>query len=168
MTRRRLFRIAIALFLLINAVAFQHAYKFTHFDDAIFERQDPAQLGVVAKVGLLFTGVSIPKPRNIKLPARDYETIEIQSTKLLECWQIKTPGAKGTVIMFLGYAGEKSSLLERADLFMDLGYNVLLVDFMGSGGSEGYSTSIGYAEAEQVKDCFTHVSNTGQTNIVLF
>ena len=70
--------------------------------------------------------------------------------------------------MFHGYAGEKSSLLERAEEFIKLGYSIFLVDFMGSGGSEGSSTSIGYKEAEQVKDCYNHVLKGGERNIILF
>jgi hypothetical protein len=44
-------------------------------------------------------------------------------------------------------------LIGRAEIFQQLGFNTVLIDFMGSGGSEGMSTSIGYTEAEQVKDC---------------
>jgi uncharacterized protein len=45
---------------------------------------------------------------------------------------------------------------------------VLLVDFTGSGGSEGNSTTIGFWEAQEVKDCYDHIKNTGEKNIFLF
>jgi pimeloyl-ACP methyl ester carboxylesterase len=166
--RRRFLRVVIVLFIIGNIVAFQHAYWFTHFNKDLLERRDPSTLSFAAKVNLMFTGMDIPRPRNINLPTHPYETIKIQSTKLLECWNIKTSGAKGTIIMFHGYAGEKSSLLERAKEFIKLGYSIFLVDFMGSGGSEGSSTSIGYKEAEQVKDCYNHVLKGGERNIILF
>ncbi len=169
MNRRRFFWALFVLFILMNVVAYQHAYKFTHFTDKVSSRtKDPKDLSAFSKVKLLVTGIDNPKPKNKSFPSHDYQTIELQSTELLECWQIKTPNAKGTVLMFHGYAGEKSSLLERADEFLNLGYHVFLVDFMGSGGSEGGGTSVGFKEAEQVKDCLNYVAGKGEKNITLF
>ncbi len=159
----------VILFAGMNIVAYQHAYKFTHFtNEAAVRTKDPKDLSAFTKVKLLFTGIDNPKPLNKSIPSQDYQVVKIKSTELLECWQINVPNAKGTVIMFHGYAGEKSSLLERADEFMKLGYHVFLVDFMGSGGSEGDGTSVGFIEAEQVKDCFHYVSSVGEDNIYLF
>lgn len=59
-------------------------------------------------------------------------------------------------------------MLDKAEIFYDLGYNTLLVDFMGSGGSEGNQTTIGYFEAEQVKTAFEFLTLRGEKNIVLF
>ncbi len=155
MSRRRFFWALLVLFVCTNIVAYQHAYKFTHFTNDVSARtKDPKALDAFSKVKLLFTGIDNPKPKNKRLPSQDYQTIKIESTEVLECWQINVPNAKGTIIMFHGYAGEKSSLLERADEFLKQGYQIFLVDFMGSGGSEGDGTSVGFKEAEQVKDCF--------------
>ncbi len=169
MNRRRFFWALLVLFIFMNVVAYQHAYKFIHFTNEVSTRtKDPKDLDAFSKVKLLFTGIDNPKPKNKSLPSQAYQTIKIKSTEVLECWQIKTPNAEGTIIMFHGYAGEKLSLLERADEFLKLGYQVFLVDFMGSGGSEGDGTSVGFKEAEQVKDCFDYVSNKGEKNIILF
>ncbi len=169
MNRRRFFWALLVLFVCMNVVAYQHAYKFTHFTNEVSTRtKDPKDLDAFSKVKLLFTGIDNPKPKNKSLPSQNYQTIKIESTEVLECWQIKKPNARGTIIMFHGYAGEKSSLLERADEFLKLGYQIFLVDFMGSGGSEGDGTSVGFKEAEQVKDCFDYVSNEGEKNIILF
>jgi alpha-beta hydrolase superfamily lysophospholipase len=92
----------------------------------------------------------------------------MKSNKLLDCWLVRAIGAKGTVLLFHGYGGEKSSMLDKATEFVNMHYNVLLVDFMGSGGSEGNSTSIGFKEAEEVKDCFEFVQKQGEKNIHLF
>lgn len=81
---------------------------------------------------------------------------------------LKADSPKGSVILFHGYGGEKSSMLDKADIFLRLGYNALLVDFMGSGGSEGNQTSIGFHEAEEVKTAFDYVKARYGTNIVLF
>ena len=53
-------------------------------------------------------------------------------------------------IGFHAYSSSKSSLLGHAKAFHDLGYDVLLVDFRGSGGSRGNDTTLGYREAEDV------------------
>jgi uncharacterized protein len=49
-----------------------------------------------------------------------------------------------------------------------MGYSTLLVDFMGSGGSEGNQTTIGFKEAEEVKTAFEYLKQKGETNIYLF
>jgi uncharacterized protein len=49
-----------------------------------------------------------------------------------------------------------------------MGYNTLLVDFMGAGGSEGVQTTIGYKEAEEVKDCYAYLMDQGHSKIHLF
>jgi hypothetical protein len=59
-------------------------------------------------------------------------------------------------------------MLDKAEVFYGLGYNTFLVDFMGSGGSEGNQTTIGYLEAEEVKTCFDFLTHHGERNIYLF
>lgn len=157
-----------ALFLGINLVAYQHAYKFTHFTGDAARTRDPKELSAGAKIGLLFTGIDNPHPQHKAVPTQAYQTVKIESTTMLDCWHIPRESSKGTIVMFHGYAGEKSSLLTRADVFLDLGYSIFLVDFMGSGGSAGNKTSIGFTEAEQVKDCFDYIRASGEKNILLF
>jgi hypothetical protein len=59
-------------------------------------------------------------------------------------------------------------MLDKSDIFLSEGYNSFLVDFMGSGGSEGNQKSIGFLEAEHVKSCFDYLTNNGEHNIYLF
>lgn len=167
--KQKLLILVVAGFLAVNTVAFLHAYTFTHFSTSnVVRTKDPEELSVFAKVGLLFTGIDNPRPQAKEAPAQAFETVYVQSAGKLECWRIRQPGARGTVMLFHGYAGEKSSLLTRAAAFRAMGYHTLLVDFTGSGGSEGNSTSVGYTEAVQVKDCFDYLAGTGERNIVLF
>jgi alpha-beta hydrolase superfamily lysophospholipase len=84
------------------------------------------------------------------------------------CWSIKSENVKGTIILFHGFGGDKSSMLDKSEVFLGLGYNTFLVDFMGSGGSEGNQTTIGFLEAEQVKTCFDYLREKGEQNIFLF
>ncbi len=164
--RRILWSIGI-LFLLINAVAFMHAWKFTHFGSAA-ETRTTHDLSFIQKIMIVLTGVNNPRPSLRSQPEVPYETLRIRSNVLLEAWLMKTEISKGTVLIFHGYGGEKSSMLDKADVFMDLGYHVVLVDFMGSGGSEGNRTTIGYKEAREVRDVYRHVQGLGHRNIVLF
>lgn len=166
---KRLLWILVATFILVNIVACFHAYKFTHFTDRkVVMTKDSKYLSTFSKVGTLFFGVDNPRPINKFVPTQKYETLKLQSNKILECWSIKTENAKGTVILFHGYCGEKSNMLEKSDLFLKLGYNTFLVDFMGSGGSEGNHTTIGYKEAEEVKTCFDYLTQKGEQKIYLF
>jgi alpha-beta hydrolase superfamily lysophospholipase len=169
MKRKRILWLLAIAFIAINIISFFHAWKFTHFDADVSERtKDAKELSFSSKVNVLFTGVDNPRPVNKKLPTHSYTSVKVKSSHVLDCWYIPTDSAKATMIMFHGFAGEKSSLLGRADEIIKLGYNVLLVDFAGSGGSQGNSTSIGYHEADQVKDVFEFVKQNYPGEILLF
>ena len=166
---RKWIKVFLLGFALINVVAIFHAYKFTHFTDKnISKTKDSKLLSTSEKIKTLFFGIDNPKPLNEHFPTQPYETIKIQSNKNLECWLIKSVNSKGTVVFFHGYSGDKSSMIERAEEFLALGYSTLLVDFMGSGGSEGNQTTIGYLEAEEVKSCFDYLKQKGENKIYLF
>ena len=161
--------IAATIFILMNLVAIFHSYKFTHFSESTLEKtQGPIELSARQKIGTLLFGVSNPRPENTIFPDKVYETVKLKSNKEIECWSISTEHSKGTVILFHGFGGKKSSMLDKADVFLELGYNTLLVDFMGSGGSQGDQTTIGFWEAKQVKTCFDYLKQKGETNIYLF
>lgn len=172
MKRKRLFKkiawFALIVFFLMNVAAFFHAWKFTHFSDSTAPKTKSANLSFGKKLQALIFGISNPRPATQSTPGRQYETIALQSNKKIECWFIQADSANGTVILFHGYGGEKSSLLDKAEEFLKLGYNTLLVDFMGAGGSEGNQTTIGYKEAEEVKSCYDYLEQKGERNIYLF
>jgi uncharacterized protein len=166
---RKAFRLLLIGFLLMNILAFIHAYKFTHFSDDNSEKtKSPEKLSVAEKAQALVFGVNNPKPKNKKTPSQKFEVIKLKSNKEIECWYIKNQNPKGTVILYHGYGGEKSTMLDKSDEFQKLGFNTLLVDFMGSGNSEGNQTTIGFQEAEQVKTTFEYVKEKGEKNIFLF
>lgn len=153
----------------MNIVAFFHAYKFTHFAEINTEKTaSPKKLSTFEKFETVLFGVNNPRPANKTFPAQKFETFKLQSNKKIECWKINTDNPQGTVILFHGYGSEKSSLLNKSDEFIKLGYNTLLVDFMGSGGSEGNQTTIGFKEAEEVKTAFDYIQKQGEKNIFLF
>ncbi len=119
---------------------------------------------------MLFTGISNPRPENFSVPTKDFKTIKIKThhDNILDAWHIKINDTAGTVILFHGYTGEKSGLLRLSDAFNQLGYNTVLVDFYGSGGSSGSSCTIGYYESEDVKHVYDYVKENTKENIFLF
>jgi alpha-beta hydrolase superfamily lysophospholipase len=52
--------------------------------------------------------------------------------------------------MFTGYAQSKDALLSEAAALHDMGYDTLMVDFRGAGGSSGSDTTLGVRESEDV------------------
>ena len=168
-TVRILLRTLLILFVLMNVIVMFHAYKFTHFTSEPVKSLEVHQLSGSEKVKTILFGVENSRPDNVVYPSQNYETVQLQSNVKLECWSLETDSiSKGTVIIFHGYRGAKSKMIDRSDEFLKLGYNTLLVDFMGSGGSEGNSTTIGYKEAEEVKSVYDYVASKGEKNIYLF
>lgn len=157
------------LFILLNSIAGFHSYKFTHFVDSVDEKtKNPNGLSNFEKLKVIVFGVKNPRPKNNSFPKQPFKNIILNSNKTIECWSIKTANSKGTIILFHGYGGNKSSLIDKSNVFLELGYSTLLVDFMGSGGSEGNQTTIGFMEAEQVKTSFKYLIDQGEENIILF
>lgn len=166
---KRSFATLAIVFIFMNIVAIFHSYKFTHFADSnTAKTKDPKKLSTGQKIKTLVLGVSNPRPENKSYPQNIYETVKLNSNKNIECWFIKVIHSKGTVILFHGFSGSKSTMLDKSGEFNKMGYNTLLVDFMGSGGSEGNQTTIGYLEAEQVKTSFDYIRDKKEQNIILF
>jgi uncharacterized protein len=155
LARRRLRWLLGLLLLLVtaaNIVAFNHAWRFTHFsDEPGTHTANPEQLSVAEKLWVLTTGIKNPKPRNGKAPAFFFQDVGIRSPNgRLASWYSPVEDARGTVALFHGYTSDKSHLLTEAAYFRRLGYSVLLTDFAGNGGSEGHRTTVGYQEAADV------------------
>lgn len=156
-------------FLLLNTIASFHAYKFTHFSTADGSRtKTPEKLTSFEKLSAAFFGISNPRPQNEAVPQQPFQTVSISGSPRLECWKINVENPIGTVILFHGFSASKSSLLLESDFFHQKQFNVVLVDFVGSGGSEGNETSIGYFEADQVYRVYENVRTEGATNVFLF
>lgn len=138
--RKRLYQILLIAFFTLNILAYLGAYMLTHFSS-------PGQFGL-----------GLSRPISSKLPTDlglEYTTqrIQIARSEWLETWLIpvekSTP--RGTVILFPGNKGSKAlQLLAPAQVFHSLGYDTLLVDFRGVGGSSGNTTTLGMREAQDV------------------
>ncbi|WP_299413003.1 alpha/beta fold hydrolase [Acaryochloris sp. IP29b_bin.148] len=138
--RRRLLFFSIFLLMGMNVSTYLAAYALTHV-------REPGQWGL-----------GLPKPANIRTPEErglSYTThrLPIDSSSWLEAWHIPAASvsAKGTVVLFPGNRSTKDrQLIGPAQSFSQLGYDSLLVDYQGVGGSSGYTTTVGMREAEDV------------------
>ncbi len=164
---KRFLFFSLFVFILLNILAAVHAYRFTHFTKGEKHPIRVNKLSFNDKLKLIFTGIDNPRPVNKTTPSRPFEKVRLQSNVKLECWMINADTPKGTVILFHGYTGEKSGMLDKADEFLKMGYNTMLVDFMGAGGSEGNEVTLGYKEAREVKDVFYYVLQHQKGNVYL-
>jgi alpha-beta hydrolase superfamily lysophospholipase len=130
----------VALVIGVNVPAYLMAYHVTHV-------RSPGQIGL-----------GVPKPVSTNVPGDrglDYAThqIPLQGEAFLEAWWVPTPATapRGTVLLFPGNLGTKGSqLISPAQTFTEMGYDCLLVDFQGVGGSSGNTITIGMKEAQDV------------------
>lgn len=133
-------RPVLVAFIGINALTYIGVYTMTHFSS-------PGEFSL-----------GLPRPTNSKIPtdiglAYVTHRIPINQTEWLETWLIpaQTSSSKGTVLLFPGNGGSKGKqLLTPAQVFNDLNYDTLLVDFRGVGGSSGNTTTLGFREAKDV------------------
>jgi uncharacterized protein len=155
--RRRLVAAGLLVFAFVglHVAARRHARAFLEFSDSGALTRMPEQLTTREKLGVLVSGVSIPKPSNDVSPANfgiAHDTIEIETADgaTLSVWVMPTPQQLGTVVLFHGYSQSKDSLLQAAAEFRALGYSCYVVDFRGSGDSSESYTTIGVHEARDV------------------
>jgi alpha-beta hydrolase superfamily lysophospholipase len=142
-------------FALLNLWAFRHAWAMTHFSNGGKSTIRPEEMSVLGRAAVLLTGVNLPRPSNDRTPADLNVTFETRRLRTgdgleLEAWYIAYPDPRATVVLFHGYGTSKSKLLNEAGALYDLRCNTLLVDFRGSGGSEGDTTTLGVYEAIDV------------------
>jgi alpha-beta hydrolase superfamily lysophospholipase len=157
----------------LNAVAYRQARAFTHFASR-GPRTKLGQLSFAGSVRLLVEGARVPRPENRRTPSGlglAYERHVFTGGRgiPLEAWLIPHRDAHGTVVLFHGHAASKDSQLEEAEAFHEMGFNALLVDFYGSGGSGGNGTTIGYYEALDVTRAFAYAKDLPSPGpVVLF
>ncbi|MEV4882833.1 alpha/beta hydrolase [Chitinophaga ginsengisegetis] len=168
---KRLAWTCVVLFILLNIIGAFHAWKFTHFyEDGGRRNKLPEQMSTGEKIKTILFGVRIAKSATTSFPSVPYETVLLHTAGglRLEGWWIPAKAAKGTVILFHGYNGNKGSLFPEADRFRSLGYHTFLLDFRAHGNSEGYTCSVGYKEAEDVKLAWDYVKEKSNQPIILW
>ncbi len=175
--RKRLAAVIImglAGFLALNVLAYNHARSMMFFSVGGDSTRQPEALGAWEKVIVLLTGVNLPRPSGRGVPADlapDCEVLHIDGADgiRLEAWYCDRGASTPLVILFHGYAGDKTALLAEAREILALGASVLLVDFRGSGGSSEAYTTVGILESDDVATLFRFAeARLDHAGIVLF
>ncbi len=167
---KRLLKLLLVAFVLLNLIVICHAYKFTHYYEAgeVSVKANDEKNGWNKTKEILF-GANYIKSSN-SLPDSAFKTtyFTTKNNLKLEAWEFTVDSAIGTVVIFHGHGSNKSALLPEAQVFNTLGYNTLLLDFRAHGGSQGNTCTIGYNEAEDVKLAYDYLDNKREKNIVLY
>ncbi|MBK5722215.1 alpha/beta hydrolase [Dysgonomonas sp. Marseille-P4677] len=162
---------AIIIFILLNIAIIVQAYSLSHFKEGIPPLTPDYKPGFTESIRIAILGLDMPKPTTKLYPTQPYDSLYIPAGegKHLDAWLLHTNSMKkGLVIAFHGYMDEKSSMLDRSEIYLNEGYDVLLVNFMGAGTSYGNQTTMGYLEAENVKSAHDFAINELQEdNIIL-
>ncbi len=163
-------KILLAIFILLNIVVINHAYKFTHFyDDGEVANIPQAQKTKGTILKEMFLGISTQKKRNIEMDSvssivktTTSDGIELSSVTL------KADSALGTVLMIHGHGSNKSDLYPQAQAFVRMGYNVYLTDLRAHGSSAGNTCTIGFNEAIDITTMYKLIKEEGEKNIILY
>jgi len=142
-------------FIALNAVACRQAWAMMHFTRDGVRTEKPENLSLGEKIKVLFCGVDMPRPHNSLTPDKlgpACRAVVIPETNgiKLGAWYCPAAPSDPLVILFHGYAGDKSGMLPEAGAFLEMGCSVMLVDFRGSGDSSESYTTVGYYEADDV------------------
>lgn len=167
-TRRRICWLLVLAFVGVNTAAFLFARKMLVFAEG--STMTTAKYSFGTLLAIVFEGV--PKPKNFYTPAHlglAFTTTVLRAEgKLdLEAWQIPHANPRATVALFHGHCAAKSHVLPAAKIFHELGCEVWLLDFYGSGGSGGNATSIGWFEADDVSRMHGHLKSSAAPRPVL-
>jgi alpha-beta hydrolase superfamily lysophospholipase len=161
-------------FIAINILAWNHAYALLHYSGEGAATGHPDELSRFQKAIVLFEGINVPRPTGSRTPADfqlAYEPVRIpaRSHVNLGAWYCPAASSQSMVILFHGYALDKSSLLPEAAAFHDMGLSCLLVDFRGSGDSSGSHTTIGLEEGADVAAAYRYARERfPDTRLILF
>jgi alpha-beta hydrolase superfamily lysophospholipase len=136
-----------------------HAWATTHF--VRNPMPEPLSPTLRDRLRLLLCGAVLPRSENRTTPAElglPYETHKLcGGTGRLSAWYIPHPMRRGMVLLFHGYHSCMAHVLSEAKAFHEMGYACFLIDFPGSGASEGDATTIGCHEALDVAHTVNYV-----------
>ena len=158
-----------------NALAFRHAWTFTHPGPPDTARIDPRRLSTADGIRIAVTGVPMAKPRNNRSPldvglSFQRHIVPAEGSRPpLEAWFIPAADATTVVVLFHGHGGTKSELLRHARRLHGIGLSVLMVDFAGSGGSGDAAFTVGVRESEDVTAATAYArALTGARHLYLY
>ncbi len=127
--------------------------------------------GLLAALGfVLYVGYALAAPRQAVIgPAPSdlcADPVEIPSTSgsRLRGWLCPALESRGVVILMHGVRANRLSMVQRARLFRDAGFSVLLFDFQAHGESPGNHITFGFLESRDARAAldFVHRELPGQ------
>ncbi|MFL6059043.1 MAG: alpha/beta hydrolase [Rubrobacteraceae bacterium] len=114
--------------------------------------------------------LSAPVRRPIERTPADfglrYREVEVRSSDglLLSGWWVEGAGSsRAAAVLVHGWGADKSSrhVLETAAVYEEAGYDVLMLDPRGHGGSEGDRVTLGYREVRDVRGALSWLEKRG-------
>jgi pimeloyl-ACP methyl ester carboxylesterase len=166
--------IVVAGFVVLNVLAYGRAHDMMYFTAQGSSTSRPESLTIAGRLRAVFAGI------NVRRPASDLDPVALAANCrripipcpgdiTLGTWYCDRGSDTQLAVLFHGYTGEKATLLNEAQIFLDLGMSVLLVDFRGSGESSETYTTIGFDEAVDVATVVQFAENTfSHSSIILF
>jgi len=159
----------------LNVIAYMQAKSMMQYSSRGSRTRNPEDLSLLQKAKVIVTGVNIPRPMSGITPAEfglSYDTLTIPGLDgkiRLGAWYCPGDADSVLIVLFHGYAADKSVMLDEATGLIQLGYSILLVDFRGSGGSSESYTTLGHDEAEDVAAAMHYAENIlPHSRIVLY
>ncbi|MEM7467556.1 MAG: alpha/beta fold hydrolase [Pseudomonadota bacterium] len=83
------------------------------------------------------------------LPIGSFD-IQSKSGSTIAGWHISAKNPKGLVLLFHGIRSSRSSMIERARMFYQHQYSVMMIDFQAHGESSGSAITVGHLERYDV------------------
>jgi pimeloyl-ACP methyl ester carboxylesterase len=102
------------------------------------------------------------QPKDFALDAEDVSLPSTDGIRLTAWYIPARPIARGTVILAHGINGNRSDMLPRAAFLVKAGYNTLLLDLRGHGGSDGDYAGPGYMESLDVLGGVSYLKKRGE------
>jgi len=103
-------------------------------------------------VGLYAVGWALSRPVQAIIgaapPSLDAEAVAFpsQSGSTIHGWLSRAPGRRGAILLLPGVRANRLSMVGRAEFLLRAGYSTLLIDFQGTGESEGEAITFGWRE----------------------
>ena len=158
-----------AALMVMQWVFYRHAYAMTHF--VRYPKPAAEPTGIWIHLRRLLFGLPMCRLENRASPgdySLAYETHTFAGALgRLSAWHIPHNNRRGMVLLFHGYQGCKAHLLAEAKAFHEMGYACLLIDFPGSGDSEGEATTVGRHEALDVARTVDYVRDHWKNETVI-
>jgi dipeptidyl aminopeptidase/acylaminoacyl peptidase len=86
----------------------------------------------------------------------------------LKGWYSKVSDSSKVIILLHGYKANRLEMIPKAELFRNMGYDVLLYDARGCGESEGDMVSLGYYEKEDLIAAVNFLNGMGKNDIAVY